>query len=1276
MELRILGPLEALDGDRPVPLGGKKPRTLLALLILRRGDVVSIDEIVEALWGEAAPKTAEHSVQVYVSDLRKALGEGAEIATHPGGYSLPISGSLDVDRFVGLAERGRAVAASGGAQDAAAVFREALALWRGSPLPEFAYEDFARPEIDRLEELHLATLEERIEADLAIGRHADVIAELRSLVDLHPFRERLRAALMLALYRSGRQSEALQEFHRARTLLADELGIDPTSALVELNAAILDQDPALELHISERARPRANVEDGEPTTPPNASPSRKIVSVLYLELVVDGAADADPEASASVGGRGIEVARAILDARGATTFRRDDGLVAAFGHPLVHEDDALRAVHAGVELRARLRALNEELGAERLAPLVVRIGVHTGEVLTDAPGDLEGLDAGAIRRARSLAAGSTVDDPVIDEPTFELVRAAVEVEPARDGLHRVIEVRPGVRGVARRIDSPIVGRDDELAELDRAFERVRTRGRCELLTVHGDAGIGKTRLVDEFIRRASSRARVLEGRCLAYGEGITYWPIAEAVRTTADITDADDAAAARDKLGALLPDGHDSERIAGAIAQILGFAGAAPAPGESLWAIRRLLESLAADSPVVLSIEDVHWAEPTLLELIEGLADWLRDSPLLLLCTTRPDIFERRPGWGGGRSNATIIGLNPLSTDETGLLIENLVQHPGLDADAKAKITEAAEGNPLFVEQLLSMLIDEGLLTRSGGSWTLAADLSSIALPTSLQTLLTARLDALTPPERQVLGVASVVGRTFDVQTVEALGSHTNADDVATSIAQLVRKDLVRPARTPDGEGFRFRHVLIMNATYETLPKRARAAMHERVADRMQDMAGAQSAAYDEIVGDHLARAAGYLEEIGPRDEHLAELRQQAGSHLAVAGSRAFARGDMPAAVTLHGRAVDLLADDAPERLAILPELGQAFVEVGPASEADRVFDEAIALGTERGDLHAVADALLFRFESELWRGLFDRVRVSETLARELIERHPNDGFVQQRCWSILGIWAPTWAEADASTQRAMDFAEQIGDAKGRNENFQMMSGLLASGPGSAEEGLAISEDFLARAAGDPVTEAAIVVNARVQLLGMTGRMQDGRREYERARQTFRNLGLPLWLGASGTIGPASTENAFGDPAIAESLTREGIDVLERLGDAQSWLVQVLLIHAHSLAAQDRAEEAAAMLPRIISIRHPFHDADVSLLRGQIALVSGRPDEAVAELRAALDGIHEDWYLSRGPLTLLLAEALHASGDIEAARARAKDALGIFERKGDTVSPARAMALL
>src|SRR5262245_4594685 len=276
MEFRILGPLEVVDRDRQIPLGGRKPRALLAMLILRRRQIVAVDELVEALWGDQPPKTADHSVQVYVSDLRKALGgspdDRSAIIRRDPGYTLDVSdAAIDVHRFSELRSRGRAALEDQDPERASRLLAEALAVWRGAALADFTYDDFARGEIERLEEVRLATIEDRLDADLSLGRHGDLIAELRALVDEHPARERLRADLMLALYRSGRQAEAVEVFHAGRALLGEEYGLDPSARLVELASAILASDPSLDLATALEARPEPPRE-----TAPRGEPTRKI----------------------------------------------------------------------------------------------------------------------------------------------------------------------------------------------------------------------------------------------------------------------------------------------------------------------------------------------------------------------------------------------------------------------------------------------------------------------------------------------------------------------------------------------------------------------------------------------------------------------------------------------------------------------------------------------------------------------------------------------------------------------------------------------------------------------------------------------------------------------------------------------------------------------------------------------------------------------------------------------------------------------------------------
>jgi predicted ATPase/DNA-binding SARP family transcriptional activator len=1262
MEFRILGPLEVVEGDRQISLGGRKPRALLAMLILRRGQIVSVDELVEALWGDDQPKTAEHSVQVYVSELRKALGDAADASTvvehRDPGYALDVpDAEIDLHRFEGLRALGRAALEEDDPTRASTLLAEALGVWRGAALADFTYDDFARGEIQRLEELRLATIEDRLDADLALGRHGELVGELRALVDEHPARERLRADLMLALYRSGRQPEAIEVFHAGRALLGEAYGLDPSARLIELASAILGSDPSLDV----RQADAPTADTPQPPTP--REPTRKIVSVLAVDLAIDraGGSSADPEAVAVTAPKVAEGVRAALAARGATVLALAGAdVVAVFGHPIVHEDDAVRATVAADEL------VTQPPGVDGF-DVRIGVGVHTGEIVSASteviPGDVA-------RDARRLAAAAGASGIVIDGATLALVRDAVEASAIDDDAFKVTRVEHGVRGVARHLDSELVGRDAELADLHRAFDRARDERACRLVTVSGEAGIGKTRLADEFVRTLGAHGHVLIGRCLSFGEGITYWPIAEAIRAEASIADDADATAAREALRALVAGTGDGDRIADGLADILGVGSAMLAEGEAFWSVRRLFEELAADRPTVLLVEDVHWAEPTLLDLLDGLVDWLRGSPMLIVCTARPDIYERREGWGG-RLGATTLSLRPLARADVDRLIENLVNHPTLDDEAKQRIAAAAEGNPLFVEQLLAMLIDDGFLVRDGDTWSLLGDLGSVALPTTVQALLAARLDRLPPDQRGVIGVASVIGRTFDPAGVADL-LHEHAPHVDDALRQLVRKDLVRPERTPDGEVFRFRHVLILQAAYGMLPKGRRADLHEAVADRL-----GPATAYDELAGDHLARAASALADIGEEPERVAALRARAAARLAAGAERASARGDMPAAASLYGTAADLIPTDDPHRLSMLPELGNALIEIGRLDDADKVFDEAIDRATVLGELDVVGDALLFRFETEAWSGRTEDVERSIERAKQLIPEAEAAGneLAQQRAWSILGIWAPTYAEQTEFTQRAFALADRLGDKKGLHENIQMLAGLLMMGPIPVEDALGIVADYHRRTEGDRVMNAAIAVNAEGQLLAMSGWIDEARETYGRARATFRELGLSLWLGASGTIGPTSAELIGGDPVIAEAILAEGIEILERISPNGVWLIQDLKLLVEAQTMQGHAEDAASTVDRLDAMG-AFDEPWERYWPGELLRVQGRFDEAVEILRSTLDHVDEGWVHYRASIALSLAQALRGAGRENEAIDVGRTLLDRLERKGDIVRSAKVRAFL
>ena len=414
MEFRILGPLEVFDEGRSVDVGAAKQRALLAVLLLNANRVVSSDRLTEALWGERAPGTAQKALQVYVSHLRKALGRD-RILTRAPGYELRVeAGELDLERFQSLVEGERLV--------------EALRLSRGTPLADFAYEPFAQHEIARLQELVLACLEQRIEGDLAAGRHASLVAELEALVQEHPLRERLRAQLMLVLYRSGRQAEALAAFQAGRTILSDELGLEPGAELKELQRRVLAQDRELDLPGPSSAR------TAEPTPAAQSEPDRgrrrqgrKTVTVLSCDLSASGT-ELDPESLRHLTGRGFDELLPVLEGHGATVERSMGGAVLAiFGIPVVHEDDALRAARAAVEMRHRLAASRDQLFAQWDSSLELRVGIGTGEVLVDVDTDRPYATGQAVQSAMSLQQAAAPDEVLVDEHTYRLIRYAADV---------------------------------------------------------------------------------------------------------------------------------------------------------------------------------------------------------------------------------------------------------------------------------------------------------------------------------------------------------------------------------------------------------------------------------------------------------------------------------------------------------------------------------------------------------------------------------------------------------------------------------------------------------------------------------------------------------------------------------------------------------------------------------------------------------------------------------------------------------------------------------
>jgi hypothetical protein len=622
-----------------------------------------------------------------------------------------------------------------------------------------------------------------------------------------------------------------------------------------------------------------------------------------------------------------------------------DVVMAVFGIPTVHEDDALRAIRAAAEIRDRLPALAEEVGVT----LRFRTGINTGPVLT---GQGEALAIGdAVNVAARLEQTAGEGEIVVGAETLRLVRDAVEVEPLeplalkgkseRVPAFRVLHVDPAAPGIARRMDTPFVARERELRALRDGWSRAVEESGCHLFTLLGTAGVGKSRLVSELLADVGDSATVLRGRCLYYGEGITFWPLLEAL----DAVD-ESAQTVREHL----------------------TSGGAATPDELFWEVRRLLESLAAERPVILHVDDLQWAEPMLLDLLDHVIDLSRGAPILLLCTARPELLEERPSWGGGKFNATTVLLEPLGSSACEALLERLGGED-LNGEVRARVVAASQGNPLFLEEMVA-------LAREG---------DSVAVPPTIQALLAARLERLGSGERELLERGAVEGEVFHRLAVRALAGERLAHEVDPGLAGLVRKELIRPHAAAIGhdDAFRFRHLLIRDAAYDSLPKAVRADLHERFADWLEESA-VELLELDEIAGWHLEQAVRYRRELG-RDVDPA-LAERAAARLEEAGRRAHERGDQAAARSLLERALALAFEPDALRSRISLELADALIEGGEFGQADALLEAA-----EHDPATAVL-AALSRLEWLMRVRPDEGVQMIQAQLPELLEQLANEG--------------------------------------------------------------------------------------------------------------------------------------------------------------------------------------------------------------------------------------------------------------------------------------------
>jgi class 3 adenylate cyclase/tetratricopeptide (TPR) repeat protein len=925
--------------------------------------------------------------------------------------------------------------------------------------------------------------------------------------------------------------------------------------------------------------------------------ARKVVTVLFADITGStGLGQAlDPESVQHLLARYFAETKRVVERHGGVVEKFiGDAVMAVFGIPVTHEDDALRAVRAATEMRAALAELNEQFASSWGVTIAVRTGVNTGEVLARAPGEGQALVVGdAVNVAARLEQTAEPGEILIGEDTYRLVHDAAIVEPlgplqlrgktAAVPAWRLLDVMAGAPGWSRRLDSPLVDREHELAQLEGAFARVADSGACELATVMAPAGVGKSRLTGELLSRIGSRATVVQGRCLPYGEGITFWPIVSVVMEGVAIDEGDSEIEARRKMSELFAGNGDlsgdAEPVWDALAPLLGFGPQTVGIQQTYWAVRKLLERLGERRPLVVVFDDIHWGEATFLDLVEYLADGIRSAPVLLVCQARPELLDVRPGWMTAKANAALFTLQPLSDSQTERLIRGLVGGTDLPREARSQIAAVAEGNPLFVEETVRMLVDNEVLQWLEGRWTITGELSSVAIPRTIHALLTARLDRLEPEERSVIERASAVGRSFWWGAVSELSPSELRPQIGTCLQSLVRKQLIEPYRSelPQEDSYRFTHILVRDAAYDGIPKSRRAEMHEQLADWMEAKTRDLAGEYEEIIGYHLERAQRSMLELGLPGERTAALAERAAKPLAVAGQRAFARGDMPAAVNLLSRATALLPTQDARRLQLLPELAFALMETADFDRLVAVAGEMAQAATETGDVglqaHAIVIGLWIRVftNPEGWAAEAEREATGAitTFGRLGDER----GLA--RAWSLLGLVgmvSSRLAPAEEAWSRAVEHAQRAGNRREALEGLAWVAAAVWAGPTPAAEGIARCRKVFDRAQGDRKAMSTALFS-QAGLEANLGRFDEARELFKRARALLEEVALVVWLAGALTQALGWALLLEGRPDVAEQELRGGYETLSAVGEV-SFLSTVAGILAEAIYAQDRYDEA------------------------------------------------------------------------------------------------------
>ena len=967
-----------------------------------------------------------------------------------------------------------------------------------------------------------------------------------------------------------------------------------------------------------------------------------------------------------------------------------DAIMAVFGLPAVREDDALRAVRAADEMRRRLDEVNVELKRRWGIELENRTGVNTGEVVAgDASTGQRLVTGDTVNTAARLEQAAPACEVLIGQLTYELVKDAAVVERVepldlkgkaeRVPAYRLVSVASAAN-TSRRLEAPLVGRAEELARLRGTLVAADADRAARLATVVGAAGIGKSRLIEEFLGSLGTEARALRGRCLSYGEGITFWPLVEMIRSAAAIEDEVPPELALQRLETLC-DGNDE--AVDRLAPLLGLAHTTHPLEETFWAVRTLLETLARQAPVVVVIDDIHWAEPTLLDLIEHVLDTAA-APIVIVCSARADLLEERPTWGK-RPGAERIDLHALSGSETGSVIANILGPSGLPVPLMDRITDAAEGNPLFVEQMLSMLVDAGVLKRAVDDvWQVVGNVDNIRVPPGISAVIEARLDRLGIEDRTVLQEGAVIGLVFYRGAVRSMSPAELQPMVDRSIERLDRRQLVRPdpAAFMDEDAFRFDHALIHDGAYRSLLKRERAELHERFAAWLEMTAGQRLSELEEIIGYHLEQSALHLMELGPLDDYGRLLADRAANRLASAGRRASARGDAPAAGNLLQRAVPLLVPGSRAQVELQLDLAETYADLGEFEQSEAAALEGLHAAQALHDGLLTTNASLVLLFLRYTLDPQDRTDevVSETeTAIPLLERAADHaGLV--RAWRLLG-WvhgtACRYGAAERAVERAVHHARLAGDRRAETRNLMSFALSALYGPMPVGEAIDLAQRIALEVEGDRRAEG-VVLCASAHLHALSGRITEARAIYRRAREMLEELGGKV-MAATVSLDSGRVELLAGDAVQAERELRRDYEVLESVSERYT-LSTVAGLLAEAMLRQGRLDEAHALSQAAEGMAADDDVESQSLwrrVRAAVLAAWGRDDEALSLAEAAFELIAEtDAPLLKGLALVEIGRVLAAASRHNEAATTWRQALSLFEAKEADAPAATIRALL